>query len=68
MSKTDDRADKKLPVTGEVGSEGGSYADPTLQVAQFEGELGQVAEDTEPDKVESGPEDVLKYPGEPPKK
>lgn len=68
MSGKDDRADKKLPVTGEVGSEGGSYADATLQIAQFEGELGQVAEDNEPDKVESGTEDVLKYPGEPPKR
>ncbi len=33
--RTDDRADKRLPVTAEVGSEGGSYADPTMQVATF---------------------------------
>jgi hypothetical protein len=39
MSTTDDRADKALPVTGEVGSEGGSYGDPTLQVATFEERL-----------------------------
>ena len=30
MSGTDDRADKSLPVTAEVGGEGGSYADPTM--------------------------------------
>jgi hypothetical protein len=34
-NRTDDRADKRLPVTAEVGSEGGSYADPTTQVATF---------------------------------
>lgn len=37
MSRTDDRADVTLPVTAEVGGEGGSFADPTLQVATFEG-------------------------------
>lgn len=36
MSPTE-RPDSKLPVTGEVGSEGGSYADPTHQVATFSG-------------------------------
>jgi hypothetical protein len=66
MSGTDDRADKKLPVTGEVGSEGGSYADPTLQVATFEGDLGQEAEAAEPETVESDASDVTKYPTEPP--
>ena len=40
MSGTDDRADTSLPVTAEVGGEGGSYADPTLQVATFKGERG----------------------------
>lgn len=37
MKATDDRADKTLPVTNEVGSEGGSYADATHQVATFRG-------------------------------
>ena len=32
----DDRRETTLPVTAEVGSEGGSYADPTYQVATFE--------------------------------
>ena len=69
MAHTDDRADKKLPVTGEVGSEGGSYADPTLQIAPFEGDLGRTAEAVEPEtgRVTSDADDVAKYPGEPPK-
>jgi hypothetical protein len=36
---TDDRLHPSLPVTAEVGSEGGSYADPTHQVASFENNL-----------------------------
>ena len=35
MSHTDDRRDLPMPVTGEVGSEGGSFADPTMQVETF---------------------------------
>ena len=66
MGGTDDRADKKLPVTGEVGSEGGSYADPTYQVSQFEGDIGQEAQAVEPDPVGSDAADVQKYPDESP--
>jgi hypothetical protein len=66
MSTTDDRAGKKLPVTGEVGSEGGSFADSTLQVAAFEGDLGRTAGAVEPEGVETGADDVAKLPGEPP--
>ena len=40
MSRTDDRADKTLPVTAEVGGEGGSYADPTIQAETFAGSKG----------------------------
>jgi hypothetical protein len=65
MSGTDDRADKKLPVTGEVGSEGGSFADATLQIAPFEGDVGRTADAAEPEKVESDADDVTKYPNEP---
>ena len=39
MSRTDDRTEPKLPVTAEVGSEGGSYADPTVQRATHEGDI-----------------------------
>jgi hypothetical protein len=63
-----ERADKKLPVTGEVGSEGGSYADATLQISNVEGDLGREAPAVEPEKVESDADDVTKYPGEPPSK
>ena len=68
MSQTDDRADKKLPITGEVGSEGGSYSDATMQVATHEGDLGQTAEAMEPDPqtVASDADDVKKYPDEAP--
>lgn len=35
MSRTEDRAGTPLPVTAEVGAEGGSFADATNQVATF---------------------------------
>jgi hypothetical protein len=35
MSRTEDRAEGPLPVTAEVGAEGGSFADATNQVATF---------------------------------
>lgn len=60
--RTDDRADKKLPVTGEVGSEGGSYADPTYQVSEFDGDLGRTAEASEPATSDSQTTDATKYP------
>ena len=66
MGGTDDRADKQLPVTGEVGSEGGSFADPTLQVSTFEGDLGTNAQAVEPEGAESDERDVTKYPTEAP--
>lgn len=64
MSRTDDRADKKLPVTGEVGSEGGSYADPTYQVSEFDGDLGRTAEASEPEKTDAQTADAVKSPSE----
>lgn len=68
MSRTDDRADRKLPVTGEVGSEGGSFADPTLQVSTFEQDLerlGTDAQAVEPEAVEPD-KAVTKDPSEAP--
>jgi hypothetical protein len=35
----DDNRNDALPVTSEVGSEGGSFADPTAQVATSEGDI-----------------------------
>ena len=46
MSRTGNRRDHPLPVTSEVGGEGGSYADATLQVATFCGPAA--ARDTRP--------------------
>ena len=37
MSSTDHRTRDKLPVTAEVGDEGGSYADATQQAETVEG-------------------------------
>jgi hypothetical protein len=53
-----------LPVTGEVGSEGGSYSDATVQIATMNGDVGRTAEASEPGKVTSGKDDVLRYPDE----
>ena len=58
------RERETLPVTGEVGSEGGSYADATVQVPTFEEELGRVAENAEPEKVQTDASDILRYPNE----
>ena len=52
MSRSDDRREHKLPVTGEVGGEGGSFADPTTQVPTFEQDLPRTDEpaaETPPD-------------------
>lgn len=46
MSRSDDRRENKLPVTGEVGGEGGSFADPTIQVPTFEEDLPRTDEPT----------------------
>jgi hypothetical protein len=61
---TDDRADKKLPVTGEVGSEGGSFADATYQVSEFEGDLGRTSDAIEPDTTDTQAADVIKHPND----
>jgi hypothetical protein len=69
MSGTDDRADKKLPLTGEVGSEGGSYADPTYQVPTFDEDLedvGQHAPAVEPQAVQTDVSDMKKHADEEP--
>jgi hypothetical protein len=41
MKDTDDRGTASLPVTAEVGGEGGSFADSTAQIASVEGQLGR---------------------------
>jgi hypothetical protein len=70
VSPKDDQAEEKLPVTAEVGGEGGSYADPTTQVATFEGDVpnaGEPGTDTPAAELdESSPAgQIRKYPTEP---
>lgn len=61
---TDARDDRKLPVTGELGSEGGSHGDPTHQVAELEGDIGRTSGAAEPDTADSRTGDAVKYPTE----
>lgn len=72
---TDDRTEGRLPVTAEVGSEGGSYADPTVQVATFDGDVerlrghaGARSRATEATRAGHADEEggILRYPTEPP--
>ena len=60
MADMDERADRKLPVTGEVGSEGGSYADATYQVAERHGDIGKTAQAVEPDLTDAQATDAVK--------
>jgi hypothetical protein len=80
MSQTDDRRDKKLPITAEVGSEGGSFADATTQVPTFSGDIRRTSGNGDPPAVAthattSGPMGsspgnpeggMVRYPTEPP--
>jgi hypothetical protein len=50
---TSSRPAESMPVTSEVGSEGGSYADPTAQVATETGHL-PVAKPPQPQRGEAG--------------
>ena len=60
MSHRQNRVDRKLPVTGEVGSEGGSYADATYQVAERDGDVGKTAQAVEPAITDEEPIDSVK--------
>jgi hypothetical protein len=51
MSDTPKYRDEKLPVTGEVGGEGGSYADPTFQRATEEGDIDIASTPGAPDHI-----------------
>ena len=62
--KDESQARPKLPETGEVGSEGGSYADATYQVAEKQGDLGRTAEAVEPKTDDAETVDAVKYPDE----
>ncbi len=69
MQDQNDPADRKLPVTAEVGGEGGSYADATNQVETFSGPTGNERVDAalvdgEPVREDSAA--VVKHATEPP--
>lgn len=68
MTRPDDRADIPLPVTSEVGSEGGSYADATTQRATFEGSVPRREIDvfSGPREPQDEPRGSVRYPTEPP--
>ncbi len=70
MSRTDDRADVRLPVTAEVGSEGGSFADPTMQIATFHDNEPRHDRAMDEGRQPAGGTDaeagMLRYPTEPP--
>jgi hypothetical protein len=46
--------DEKLPVTAEVGSEGGSYADPTYQEPTRKGDIETDSQPIGPDHIIPG--------------
>ena len=52
MAPTEDRDKPTLPVTAEVGDEGGSFAEPTQQTETFSGPAGNPRVD--PKAVEAG--------------
>jgi hypothetical protein len=70
MSRADDRADMSLPVTAEVGSEGGSFAVPTMQVATFRENEPRHDRPMHEDRQPSGSEETTggmrRYPTEAP--
>jgi hypothetical protein len=63
MKKQNDPTDRKLPVTAEVGGEGGSSADATLQVETFSGPAGNERADP---AIVGEPDAVVKHATEPP--
>jgi hypothetical protein len=57
MADTPKYRDERLPVTAEVGGEGGSYADPTYQIATNRGDVPTTEEQAAPDHlVPPGPD------------
>lgn len=72
MGRTDDRRDDRtLPVTSEVGDEGGSFSDRALQEATFEGDVPRIDRRVEPtpapehitsEEAESPAEGMTTYP------
>jgi hypothetical protein len=53
MAKDEKAARRRLPVTQEIGDEGGSYADATSEVATDRGDIERVDEDGEDEERRS---------------
>ncbi|MGH9309693.1 MAG: hypothetical protein ACRD1U_09990 [Vicinamibacterales bacterium] len=76
MDKTPRSTDAKLPVTAELGDEGGSYGDATNQAETFKGatgnpvvdpkRVGPIARDADASEPDRSPEDEIKHATEPP--
>lgn len=57
-SRSDDQRERQFPVTGEVGGEGGSFADPTLQVPTFHDDVPRTQEPAAEPPLTPGAESV----------
>ncbi len=64
MNDKDHRAEDKLPVTAEVGDEGGSYSDATMQAETFKGARGNRRVDPKQAAAAVGPAGVIASQGE----
>ena len=51
MADTEKYRDERLPVTSEVGGEGGSFADPTYPEAFNRGDVDRVEQPIAPDHI-----------------
>lgn len=70
MKRSDERAKSSLPVTAEVGAEGGSFADAAMQIATFHGTEPRrdvpMQEGSPTEGGEHAPSGMKRYPTEPP--
>ena len=64
MNNHDDLADSKLPVTAELGDEGGSYGDATVQAETLKGVLGNDRVDPKRAGPEGGQDTAVASEGE----
>ena len=70
MKRSGDPAKSSLPVTAEVGAEGGSFADAAMQIATFRGNEPRrdvpMQEGSQPERDEHPAGGMRRYPTEPP--
>jgi len=75
MGGSEDRIEKKVPLTAELGDEGGSYADGAVQAETFKGERGSrridpkavapEAQTADAVSADATPEDIIRHADEP---